>query len=196
MKDMTNENEFKTPTLGEYLKGEEPAKEPETENNHISKEMDTNNAPEEQTRDAASKSGEPVNEQPPAENPAPSAGSDPTKSAAHAGDGTINITTESETGMVFPRAIPQDAMAVLDELERERALQSLICIILIRTVPHIIHLCSQSYRLRLQFHILSACRILFSPLHKAPEEDPSFSASRETAYPCRGLLPRPHGRPC
>ena len=91
----------------------------------IENEMIPEIAPEEQTRDAASKSGEPVNKQASAENPAPSAGSDPTKSTAHAGDGTINITTESETGMVFPRAIPQDAMAVLDELERERALQSL-----------------------------------------------------------------------
>lgn len=91
MKDMTNENEFKTPTIGEALKGEEPAKEPETENNHISKEMDTNNAPVEQLDADATKNGAPVSEQAPVEAPAEDtvqAESDPTESAAPAEDGT------------------------------------------------------------------------------------------------------------
>lgn len=97
MKDMTNENEFKTPTLGEYLKGEEPAKEPETENNHISKEMDTNNAPVEQLDADATKNEAPVSEQAPVEAPAEDtvqAESDPTKSnTPDVKDGT---TTSSE----------------------------------------------------------------------------------------------------
>ena len=77
---------------------------------------------------AATKNEEPVNEQAHVENPAEDidqAESDTHESAAHAEDGTINITTESETGMVFPRAIPQDALVVLNEIERERALVSL-----------------------------------------------------------------------
>ena len=91
-------------------------------------DMISDDMPGEQREAASTKNGEPVNKQASVENPAEAsaqAESDPTKFAAHAGDGTINITTESETGMVFPRSIPQDALAVLNELERERALKSL-----------------------------------------------------------------------
>lgn len=89
-------------------------------------EMIPENTPEEQTRNAASKSGEPVNEQALAENPAPSAGPDATtESAAHAEDGTTTINVKNEAGMVFPRAIPQDALVTLNEIERESALKTL-----------------------------------------------------------------------
>ena len=64
-------------------------------------EMIPENTPEEQTRDAASKSGEPVNKQAPAKNPAPSAGSDTTESTAHAEDGTTELTDEEKLAFLL-----------------------------------------------------------------------------------------------
>ena len=88
MKDMTNENEFKIPTIGAVLKGEAPATEPNQENNHLSKEMDTNNASVDQLDADATKNEELANEQAHVETPAKSAESDTHESAAHAEDGT------------------------------------------------------------------------------------------------------------
>lgn len=89
MKDMTNENEFKIPTIGAVLKGEAPATEPNQENNHLSKEMDTNNASVDQLDADATKNEELANEQAHVETPAKSAESDTHESAAPAAeDGT------------------------------------------------------------------------------------------------------------
>lgn len=85
---MTNENEFKIPTIGAVLKGEAPATEPNQENNHLSKEMDTNNASVDQLDADATKNEELANEQAHVETPAKSAESDTHESAAHAEDGT------------------------------------------------------------------------------------------------------------
>ena len=90
MKDMTNENEFKTPTIGEALKGKEPAIEPNQENNNISEEMDTKNTPVDQPDADATKNEELANEQPPVETSpeAPTqAESDTPESSAGAADG-------------------------------------------------------------------------------------------------------------
>ena len=91
-KEMSDEKEFMVTTIGAAVKGEEPAREPETENRFISKEMDNNNAPVEQQGAAATKNGELANEQRSVETPAERSESDLTKSAAHAGDGTTELT--------------------------------------------------------------------------------------------------------
>ena len=83
-----DEKDFMVTTIGAAMKGEEPAREPETENNHISKEMVTNNAPVEQLDADATKNEAPVTEQAPVETPAKSAESDTHESAAPAEDGT------------------------------------------------------------------------------------------------------------
>ena len=97
IKEMSDEKIFMVTTIGAAVKGEEPAREPETENSHISKEMDTNNAPVEQRDAAATKNEAPVSEQAPVEAPAEDtvqAESDPTKSnTPDVKDGT---TTSSE----------------------------------------------------------------------------------------------------
>ncbi len=70
----------------------------------IENEMIPEITPEEQTRDAASKSGEPVNEQAPAENPTEAPGqaeSDPTESSAHAEDGTAELTDEEKLAFLL-----------------------------------------------------------------------------------------------
>lgn len=70
----------------------------------IENEMIPENTPEEQTRDAASKNGEPVNEQAPAENSTEAPGqaeSDPTESTAHAGDGTAELTDEEKLAFLL-----------------------------------------------------------------------------------------------
>ena len=92
---MSIENEFKTPKLGEFLKGEEPAKEPTNVSGRDEQDslenMFTNNASVEQRDAAATKNEELANEQVPVESPAENtiqAESDPTESAAHAEDGT------------------------------------------------------------------------------------------------------------
>ena len=96
-KEMIDENDFMVPTLGEAVKGEEPAKEPKTENKLISKEMDINNAPVEQLGVAATKNGELANEQPPVEAPAERSESETYEPAAPAEDGTTgNPPTEDE----------------------------------------------------------------------------------------------------
>lgn len=98
-KEMSDEKDFMVTTIGAAVKGEEPAREPETENSFISKEMDNNNAPVEQQGAAATKSGEPVIKQASVENPteAPGqAGSDPTKSTAHTGDGNTDTPPTKE----------------------------------------------------------------------------------------------------
>lgn len=92
---MANEQEFRTPTLGEFLKGEEPAKEPKTETSYVEpsaqEEMNPNNAPVEQPEVATTKNEELANEQPPVETLAENiaqAESDTPESAAPAEDGT------------------------------------------------------------------------------------------------------------
>ena len=92
---MSIENEFKTPKLGEFLKGEEPAKEPTNVSGRDEQDslenMFTNIASVEQRDAAATKNEELANEQVPVESPAENtiqAESDPTESAAHAEDGT------------------------------------------------------------------------------------------------------------
>ena len=98
---MANEQEFRTPTLGEFLKGEEPAKEPKTETSYVEpsaqEEMNPNNAPVEQPEVAATKNEELANEQPPvetlAENIAQAESDTPESNTPDVKDGT---TTSSE----------------------------------------------------------------------------------------------------
>ncbi len=93
-KEMSDEKDFMVTTIGAAVKGEEPAREPETENSFISKEMDNNNAPVEQQGAAATKNGELANEQRSVETPAERSESDLTKSnTPDVKDGT---TTSSE----------------------------------------------------------------------------------------------------
>lgn len=93
-KEMSDEKDFMVTTIGAAVKGEEPAREPETENSFISKEMDNNNAPVEQQGAAATKNGELANEQSSVETPAERSESGLTKSnTPDVKDGT---TTSSE----------------------------------------------------------------------------------------------------
>ena len=99
IKEMSDEKNFMVTTIGAAVKGEEPAREPETENSHISKEMDTNNAPVEQRDAAATKNEELANEQPSVEAPAEDVAKvepDPTKSAAPAEDGNTDTPPTEE----------------------------------------------------------------------------------------------------
>ena len=68
---------------------------------HNENEMIPENMSEEQWDAATSKSGESVNEQDTAKNPAPSAGSDTTESTAHAEDGTTELTDEEKLAFLL-----------------------------------------------------------------------------------------------
>ena len=121
IKEMSDEKIFMVTTIGAAVKGEEPAREPETENSHISKEMDTNNAPVEQRDAAATKNEEPtVNEQPSVEAPAEDVAKvepDTTKSAAPAEDGNTDTPpTEEDLSEVEQRE--QETKVYFAEVER------------------------------------------------------------------------------
>lgn len=100
---MTNENEFKTTTLGEFLKGEGPAKEPTNVSGRDEQDslenMFNNNASVEQRDAAATKNEELANEQANVESPAEDttpAETDPTESAAPTEDGNTDTPPTEE----------------------------------------------------------------------------------------------------
>ena len=122
---MTNENEFKTTTLGEFLKGEAPAAEPNTETSNVEpsaqEEMNPNDASVgQQDADATKNEDLAVNEQPSVEAPAEDVAKvepDTTKSAAPAEDGNTDTPpTEEDLSEVEQRE--QETKVYFAEVER------------------------------------------------------------------------------